>query len=205
MVYSLIGEERILTHGERGLVTGNDQSRDSVRANHVLACRGLSGRHVGRLGGLVSVGGTRVGVGCSGVLVVGAAVRGAEVGDAEVGGSGVAVGGTAVLVAGMGVSVAGGGSVGIGVGVGGTVLVTDGTGVNVGLRVFVGIGVGVGALARKLGTPHPKPISPRITSAKINLLCLIEHPLLFKAMAGVQAGAHYSRSNSRCKNTLVFG
>lgn len=151
-------------------------------------------------GGLVAVGGIGVGVDCTGVLVVDAVV-----GDAAAGGSGVVVGGIGVLVAGMGVSVGGRVSVGIGVEVGGTVLVADGTGVNVGLRVFVGMGVDVGALARKLGTPHPKPISPKITSTKTNHLCLIKHSLLFKAMVGFQAGAHYSRSACRCKNPLVSG
>jgi hypothetical protein len=122
-----------------------------------------------------------------------------------IGGSGVRVGGTDVPVSGTGVVVGGGVSVGRRVEVGGSVLVADGTGVNVGLRVFVGMGVGVGARARKLGTPHPKPISPKITSAKTNHLCLIQHSLLFKAMVGVQAGAHYSRSACRCKNPLVSG
>ncbi len=126
-------------------------------------------------------------------------------GDAVIGSSGVMVGSTGVPVAGIGVSVGGGVSVARGVGVGGTVLVADGTGVNVGLRVFVGMGVGVGALARKLGTPHPKPTSPRITNAKTIHLRLIEHHLFFKAMAGVQAGSHYNRTTRRCKNTLIAG
>ena len=128
-----------------------------------------------------------------------------------VGGSGVMVGSTGVLVAGMGVSVGGsvsvggGVSVGRGVEVGGTVLVADGTGVNVGRRVFVGMGVDVGALARKLGAPHPKPTSPRVTNAKTIRLRLIEHHLFLKAMVGVQTGAHYNRTTRRCKNNFIAG
>jgi hypothetical protein len=134
-----------------------------------------------------------------------------SVGGDMVGGSGVLVGAVGVLVGGMGVSVGmgvavgRGVSVGIGVDVGGTVLVADGMGVNVGLKVFMGTGVAVGALARKLGTPHPKPIIPKVTSATINHLCRIEHHLLFNPMVGVQAGAHYSRTTCRCKKTLIFG
>jgi hypothetical protein len=46
----LVGEVCLLTHSECGFVTGNHQPRDSMRANHVPARRGLGRRRLSRLG-----------------------------------------------------------------------------------------------------------------------------------------------------------
>jgi len=60
-------------------------------------------------------------------------------------------------------------------------------------------------MAKKLGTPHPKPINPKITSAAKNSLCFIEHHFLFNPMVGIQAGGHYNRTTCSRKKTIVFG